>query len=144
MPPRGAAVGSQHDVGIECGVERVEVTTARRGEEGVDHLPLAGEIGVGHRGCSLHPATGSARPVLATQIGSGTCTPSDSSRRVLQDRSMLRQTRAVTVVSRPPSAHVLDVVSVGDAQPQPGLLQGIVGFGHRTKRPGLRRVVSEQ
>ncbi len=34
--------------------------------------------------------------------GSGTCTPKDSSRRRLRDRSMFRHTRATIVVSHPP------------------------------------------
>ena len=35
-------------------------TIAGGSEEGVDDLPLAGEIGVGRNGCSLHPAAGAA------------------------------------------------------------------------------------
>ena len=45
----GAEVGSQHDVGIEQRDEGVEVAPARGREEGVDHLSLTSEIGVGSR-----------------------------------------------------------------------------------------------
>ena len=44
--PVEAAVGPQHDVGVEHGDERLEVALARRGEEGVDDLPLGGQVGV--------------------------------------------------------------------------------------------------
>src|SRR5262249_56013556 len=40
----GAAVGSQHDVGVEDGDEGGEVALAGGSEEGVDDLPLAGEV----------------------------------------------------------------------------------------------------
>jgi hypothetical protein len=49
-------VGSEYDVWVEQGEERVEVTTARGSEEGLDYFSLAGEICVGDRGRSLHPA----------------------------------------------------------------------------------------
>ena len=55
-----AAVGAQHDLGVEDGDERVEVTVAGGGEEGVDHLALAAEVGVGHGRVALHPAPGPA------------------------------------------------------------------------------------
>lgn len=45
--------------------------------------------------------SGSAPTVLLT-TGSGTWTPSGSSRRVSRERSTFRQTRATTVVSQPP------------------------------------------
>ena len=56
-----AAVGSQHDVRVEHRDQRLEVAVAGGGEEGVDDFALAGEIGVGHRGRSLHPAPRAAR-----------------------------------------------------------------------------------
>jgi hypothetical protein len=37
-----AAVGSEHDIGIENGDERVEVTVSGGGKEGLDDLPLGG------------------------------------------------------------------------------------------------------
>ena len=40
---------------------------------------------------------------------------------------MLRQTRATTVVSQPPRFSI--VARVGAAEPQPGLLHGVVGLG---------------
>ena len=40
--------------------------------------------------------------VLAVTIGSGRCTPKDSSRRDRRERSMFSDTRATTVVSQPP------------------------------------------
>jgi hypothetical protein len=52
----GCAVGSEHDVWVEHREKRLEVTAARGSEEGVDDLSLTGEIGVGDRGRSLHPA----------------------------------------------------------------------------------------
>ena len=55
-----AAVGAQHDLGVEHGHERVEVTAAGGGEEGVDHLALAGQVGVGRGRGALHPAPGPA------------------------------------------------------------------------------------
>ena len=57
----GTAVGSDHDVWIENREKRVQVTAARRCEEGVYDLSLRGGIGVGDAGCSLHPAASAAR-----------------------------------------------------------------------------------
>ena len=58
---RDATVGAQHDIGIEHRDERVEVALAGSGEEGVDHLSLTGEVGVGNGRRALHPAPGPAR-----------------------------------------------------------------------------------
>src|SRR5215216_2137572 len=58
---RGSAVCSEHDFRIEHRQERVEVTIPRSGEEGVDDLPLAAEIGVGGRGCPPYAAACPAR-----------------------------------------------------------------------------------
>src|SRR5262249_59516983 len=52
---RGSAVGPENDVRVEYRDQRVEVAGARRGQEGIDNLSLAGEIGVGGRR-SPHPA----------------------------------------------------------------------------------------
>ena len=158
----GAEVGSQHDVGVEQRDEGVEVAPARCQEEGVDHVSLTGEIGVGsrylgafdaapgpagelprrRRGSTDHrrdllegqlehvvehereplrrgqgvehdeqgepDRVGQQRLLLRLELpsglmtGSGRCTPKDSSRRVLRDRSMFRQTRATIVVNHPP------------------------------------------
>ena len=46
---------------------------------------------------------------------------------------MSRQTRATTVVSQPP--RLSTVVRVGAAQPQPCLLQGVVGLADRAQHP---------
>jgi hypothetical protein len=43
---RLSSVDSHHDVWVEDRDERMEVTVLRRGEEGVDHFSLAGDIGV--------------------------------------------------------------------------------------------------
>ena len=43
----GAAVGADHHVGVEHGHQRVEVTVAGGGEEGVDRVALPAEVGVG-------------------------------------------------------------------------------------------------
>ena len=48
------------------------------------------------------PRCSGSSPSSRLTIGSGTCTSSGSSRRVLRERSMFRQTRATTVVSHPP------------------------------------------
>ena len=56
----GARVDPQHDAGIEHRHEGVEIAAARRGEERVDHLSLAGQIGVGLYAGALHAASGPA------------------------------------------------------------------------------------
>ena len=53
--------------------QRAEVTAARGGQEGVDHLPLPGQIGVGGRGRSLHAAAGAAGQLACRARG----TPDD-------------------------------------------------------------------
>ena len=52
---RGAAVGAHHDVWVEHRDERLEVTVARRGEERVDDLALAGDVGI-RLGRTPHPS----------------------------------------------------------------------------------------
>ena len=189
----GAAVGAEHDVRVEHREQRVEVAAARGGEEGVDDLPLAGEIGVGHRW--PRPAPGGARGWRAAGPRSGsaprsersrrrarrTCRaartraarrepasrarraargrpsrpaalrargrsrprgsrsgrararPADSSRRDLRERSMSRHTRATTVVSQPPRFST--PLGVGAAEPEPGLLHGVVRLAQRAEHP---------
>ena len=62
----GRAVGSQHDVRVEHREQRVEVAAAGGGEEGVDDVSLAGEIGVEDQSAPvsptrpMHPAAGAA------------------------------------------------------------------------------------
>jgi hypothetical protein len=55
-----AALSARNDVWVERREQRIEVTAARGSEEGIDNFSLAGEIGVGNRGHSLHPAAGAA------------------------------------------------------------------------------------
>ncbi len=43
---RRGAVVAEHDIGVEHGQQRAEVAVAQRGEEGIDDLPLPGEIGL--------------------------------------------------------------------------------------------------
>jgi hypothetical protein len=50
----------EHDVGVEHREERVEVTLARRGEEGVDDLSLAAEVGLRDGGGPADPPAGEA------------------------------------------------------------------------------------
>ena len=54
------AVGAHHDVRVECLEQRVEVAVAGGGEEGVDDLPLPGQVGVEDRGHALDPPAGAA------------------------------------------------------------------------------------
>ena len=58
---RDAAVGAQHDVGVEHRDQRVEVAAPGRGEEGIDHLALPGEVRVGNGRRALDPPPGPAR-----------------------------------------------------------------------------------
>ncbi len=60
-PRSCTAVGSQHDVRVEHRNECIEVATARRGEEGIDDLPLARAVTVGRRRGAFHPPTRPAR-----------------------------------------------------------------------------------
>jgi hypothetical protein len=46
---------------------------------------------------------------------------------------MFRHTRATTVVSHP--AQVLDLAGVGPAQPEPGLLDGVLGLAQGANHP---------
>ena len=57
-----------HDVGVEHGQERVEVAVARGGQEGVDDLALALDVGVGHRLLALDAPAGAAGQ-LAGRLG---------------------------------------------------------------------------
>ena len=54
------SVSAEHDVGVEQPDEPLEVAEPGGGEEGVDHLALAGPIGIGSTHASLHPSTGAA------------------------------------------------------------------------------------
>ncbi len=56
----GGGVGDEHHVGVEQRDQGVELTVARRGEEGIDDLSLTGGVGVGNRACSLDAAASSA------------------------------------------------------------------------------------
>ena len=73
-------------------------------------------------------------PSARSTIGSGRC----ALERLLAPRSgasaaCSAQTRATTVVSQ--RAEVLDLVRVGAAEPQPGLLDGVVGLAQRAEHP---------
>ncbi len=57
----GCGVGSEHDLGVEHGEQRGEVTAARGSEEGVDQLSLAGDVGAASGSRSLHAAACAAR-----------------------------------------------------------------------------------
>lgn len=56
----GRGIGPEHGIGIEQREQRAEVAIARGREECVDDIPLAGEIGVGSRGCSSYPTARAA------------------------------------------------------------------------------------
>jgi len=43
----GCSVDSQYDLGIEQGEQRLKVTAARGGEEGIDDFPLPADIRIG-------------------------------------------------------------------------------------------------
>jgi hypothetical protein len=81
------AVGSDHDVWIENRKKRVEVTAARGSEEGVDNFSLAGEIGVGNLGRSLHPAARAAREPTPPTALEGASSPTGSPPRSLPPSS---------------------------------------------------------
>ena len=65
--------------------------------------------------------------------GSGTCTPTGSSRRAARECSMFRHTRGDD--RRQPAAQVLHLVRSGAAQTQPGVLHGVAGLGQRAEHP---------
>src|SRR5262249_58178444 len=50
-----AAVGAQHDLGVEDGYQRVEVAAAGSGEERVDHPPQPSEGRAGRRSSPYPP-----------------------------------------------------------------------------------------
>ena len=54
-------VGAHHDVGVERGEERVEVTLARCRKERIDDLALALEVRVRRRALALEPSPRAAR-----------------------------------------------------------------------------------
>ena len=53
--------------------------------------------------------------------------------RVLRERSMFSATRATIVVSQPPRFSTS--LGVGAADPQPGVLDRVVGLGQRAQHP---------
>ena len=61
-------IGPEHDIGVEHGDQRVEVTLARGGDEGVDDLPLGAEVGVRERRGTADAAAGTARE-LPSRVG---------------------------------------------------------------------------
>src|SRR5262249_47761096 len=60
-------------------------------------------------------------PATGLTMGSGTWVSRDTSRRVLRDRNMLRQTRPTTVVKQ---------ARVSAAEADPSFLDGVVRIGH--------------
>jgi hypothetical protein len=50
----------QHDLGVEHGDQRVEVTVPQRGQERVHHPPLASQVDLAGRGRALDPPPGPA------------------------------------------------------------------------------------
>ena len=79
--------------------------------------------------------SGSA-PSARLTIGSGTWTSSGSSRRV---RARAQHVEAHAGDDRrQPAAQVLDVARVGAAEPQPGLLHGVVGLARASRASGRR------
>jgi hypothetical protein len=57
----GPEVGPEHDLGMEHGHQALEVAPAGGAEEGPDHRPLAGQVGVGGRRLgALDPSPGPA------------------------------------------------------------------------------------
>ena len=67
----GAAVGAEHHVGGEDGEERGEVTAARGGQEGVDDLALAGQIGIGTGAAPVRRVIIQARRTIAVAGATG-------------------------------------------------------------------------
>lgn len=59
--PRGGGIGPDHDVGIENGEKRWNVSGPQRREERFHGFALAGQVGVGNRGRSLYPTPRAAR-----------------------------------------------------------------------------------
>ncbi|MGB0093286.1 MAG: hypothetical protein WBP81_12260 [Solirubrobacteraceae bacterium] len=67
---QSAAIDPQLDVGIEHFQKRIEVATARRGQERIDDPSLSREVAVGLRRVA-QPAAGSAGELLGCRFGSG-------------------------------------------------------------------------
>ena len=65
----GSLVGPDDDVGVEHGEEGVEIAVARGGQEGVDHDPLALEVGVGDSRRLALDAPAGAAGQLAGRLG---------------------------------------------------------------------------
>ncbi len=55
-----AALGPQDDVRIEHRDKPLEVALPRGRQEGLDHLTLGADVGIGVRGCGPHPPAGAA------------------------------------------------------------------------------------
>jgi hypothetical protein len=65
---QSAAIDPQLDVGIEHFQKRIEVATARRGQERIDDPSLSREVAVGPRRVA-QPAAGSAGELLGCRFG---------------------------------------------------------------------------
>jgi hypothetical protein len=59
-PGHGGGIGAEYDVGVKDCEKGLEVTATGGGEEGIDDLSLAGEVGVVRCWRSLDPAAGAA------------------------------------------------------------------------------------
>ena len=95
------------------GLQRLE-HDEQRGSHGVGGQGLALRVGAVSSGWAI---TGSGRRPLS----------SASSRRRLRESSIVRHTRETTVVSQPPMLSTS--LGVGALDPQPGLLERVVGLG---------------
>jgi hypothetical protein len=62
-----AGVASEHDVGVEHGDERIEITIPGGGEEGFDDLALGGQVGVWDGGAA--DAAAGAADQLTRRLG---------------------------------------------------------------------------
>ena len=188
-----AEVLAQNDIRIEHRDESIEITAARGREEGIDHLALTRQVGIGSGDLgALDPAPGPAgelsrrlgrpidhrRDLVERQLehvmedegepfGGGQRVEHDEkgqpdrvreqclflglSRAVLADdgvgQVLLEELLAASVARaehvqanarhdrRQPAVHVVDVVRPGPVDPQPGVLQGVVGLGDRAEHP---------
>jgi hypothetical protein len=68
LPRRPRTLGSEHDVRVEHGEKRLEVTIAGSCKERIRHLPLMLEIGVWDGG-AVHAAAGTARELPGRRGG---------------------------------------------------------------------------
>ena len=118
-----AAVGSQHDVGVEYRHQSFQVTSVHGSEERVDNLSLSGEVGGGGPGCLL-PERGDARLASWRVVAAVRPTMGAISSKVRSNRSWR------TKASR----------SAGERVPRAvgPVLAPLAGCRRQPKAPGLR------